>query len=216
MNPHYTYVLHCPLIFWNISFLFLRQQEKKDWNECMHFWHFFPPHTQNPLISARQWTSACWVPEVWKFLAPFSLAVKKHTHFFLLPTQRSISPFNQTLASHSFPFWCKLRHSVLHLPGVFQNSWQSALRSDTNDTFLFASSLFWFNKPFQWGKKSHLPRTPGVFPSPSRHRAHIRSYHSEHIPFYTPLLSTCLVSVKLLVWWRIYWTPVVAAFHSSQ
>lgn len=34
----------------------------------------------------------CWFPEVWKFLPPFSLCVKQHTHFFPLPTQSILPP----------------------------------------------------------------------------------------------------------------------------
>lgn len=77
--------------------------------------HKIPPPTHNTLISARQWATGCWFPEVWNFLPVLILAVKQHTHFFLLPTQTILLPpkhCDLIPLSYCLFLWLKVRHTV--------------------------------------------------------------------------------------------------------
>lgn len=160
----------------------------------MHTLFDTSPRTQNTLISARQWATGCWFPEVWKFLLPFGLAVKQHTHFFLLPTQSVLPPLE-----HWFLIWF-LSSFKLH----FDLKW---------DIVLFIFKLFnlhtWHERCLIWcipccslnvfnGKllSSTYNRYVAFTSTYSTWLHHIRPYHSEHIHF-------------MLLFFFFFFSPVV-------
>lgn len=165
--------------------------------------------TQNTIISARQWATGCWFPEVWKFLPLFSLAVKQHTYFFLLPTPSILPPPEHC---HLIPpFW--LIYSSFHL------LW--TLRTVLS---MLCSTLTWMLLLVIW---CTLCCSLNIFSGKPLSATNNRCIHQKLakvdctisglgiLSTYTLCISSGLVSAKLPVWRRIYWTPVVCSFLSQ-